>query len=438
MDNEGSGEIQGDLKRKGAFFGMWITCFCEIKGSEFLIYRGTGSVVKKIPILRTTIVDLVDDQNLQFKIQNDDVIEIFLADDESSLSKWMLGLKSIFMIDSDYTLDDFTRHSLLSSKYYGEVALVEKKDTNQLYALKSIYKLRMTDHHKVDSLFKERDIYLKVKHPFIIGLCFTFQSPSMIHFGLEYAAGSDLRFQLQRKKRFSINDTRFYAAELGLALTYLHSNGIIYRDLKPENILVDESGHIKLADFGLSKALGESQNTTTFCGTAEYLAPEVTNRSEYTYKVDWWAYGVVIYELLYGCTPFYDETVLRLYNNINNCVLVFPPDADPDVKDFISKFINKSQDERMTFDELKNHKFWNGLDFDQILNFEIKPPHVYIVERRVVEPPCGTSPAASESNYQASFSDNEIFQGFSFSAPNNGSIAIENSPSLMFQMSPIF
>ena len=145
----------------------------------------------------------------------------------------------------------------------------------------------------------ERQVLLGSKHPFVVSLHYAFQSPERIYFVLDYVNGGELFYHLRKKVRFSEKETRFYAAELILALDHLHELGFIYRDIKPENILLDSQGHLKLTDFGLSKAVGEDK-TNTLCGTAQYLAPEVIMRRDYNKMVDWWGLGILIFEMAVG------------------------------------------------------------------------------------------------------------------------------------------
>jgi len=178
---------------------------------------------------------------------------------------------------------------------------------------------------QVMNIFTERGILAKLNHPFIVSLQFAFQSKTKLYFVMDYCAGGDFFGFLKIKRKFTESETRFYAGEIALALDCLHKNNIVYRDLKPENMLLDQTGHIKMTDFGLSKNLSNENLMKTFCGSTTYLAPEVIVRKSreagYTKAVDWWSFGVMFYEMLTGLPAFYDRNtqlnyVKIMYSNI--------------------------------------------------------------------------------------------------------------------------
>ncbi len=156
---------------------------------------------------------------------------------------------------------------------------------------------------------------LGVKHPFVVSLHYAFQSPERIYFVLDFVNGGELFYHLRKKVRYTESKIKFYAAELILALDHLHNMGFIYRDIKPENILLDGDGHVKLTDFGLSKAVGDD-STNTLCGTAQYLAPEVILRKPYNKMVDWWGLGILIFEMAVGTPPFNHKSNMIVMNDI--------------------------------------------------------------------------------------------------------------------------
>jgi serine/threonine protein kinase len=218
---------------------------------------------------------------------------------------------------------------------------------------------------------------MKSQHPFIVHFAFSFQTESKVYLGLEYVAGGELFHHLQQVRRIPIADVRIYIAELSLAINYLHVHGIIYRDLKPENILIDVQGHLKLTDFGLVKQLdSDTETTTTFCGTSEYLAPEVLARRPYSRKIDWWAIGILTYELLVGRTPFYQENKAKMFDAIRNDMPRFPGSFDQATINFILLLIDKDPETRADFDRIRGHPFFGGLDFEKVLAREIKPSYI--------------------------------------------------------------
>jgi len=194
---------------------------------------------------------------------------------------------------------------------FGKVVLVVKKagrDASNLYAMKILHKENVVNKKQVEHTLTERSVLGKMNHPFIVKLHYAFQTDKKLHFVLDYCAGGELFFHLGKAGRFTEEQGRFYAAEMTLALGHLHSHGVVYRDLKPENILFEATGHLKLADFGLSKEGVEStQGSHSFCGTPEYLAPEVLNRTGHGTAVDWWSLGALLYEMLTGLPPWFSQ-----------------------------------------------------------------------------------------------------------------------------------
>jgi serine/threonine protein kinase len=218
---------------------------------------------------------------------------------------------------------------------------------------------------------------MKARHPFIVGFAFSFQTDAKVYLGLEYVAGGELFHHLQKVRRVPVADVRIYIAELSLALIFLHVQGVIYRDLKPENLLIDTQGHIKMTDFGLAKQLdADDETTSTFCGTSEYLAPELVARRPYGFKIDWWALGILTYELLFGQTPFYRENKARMFEAIRTEPLRFPPRADPAVVGFVSALLDKDADARADFARIRGHAFFAGLDFEKVLARQVQPSYV--------------------------------------------------------------
>ncbi|EAY22668.1 AGC family protein kinase [Trichomonas vaginalis G3] len=379
MSEKQVGSYQGTLKKKGSFFGIWNNCYCEVCNSEFIVYKNYESKIieKRIPIgVDTTVAPLEDDKR-KFKIDSPGINTfVFLSESEEVTMEWILAIKSQAINDRTTTMDDFNIISVLGRGYYGKVMLVQKKGTKNLYAIKSIHKARLIQTRKVHTVFSERNILMKVKHPFIVSLSFAFQSMSKFYLGMQYIPGGELFRYLSKVGKLQMSEVRFYAAEIGLALSHLHSNGIIYRDLKPENILLDEEGHIKLTDFGLAKDMSFDSATSTFCGTVEYLAPEIVRREPYGMAIDWWSYGCLVYEFIFGHTPFYDENRAKIFMRIPADQPYYPSDFDPNVSDFINQLLSKDPETRATFDTLKDHPFWEGMDFDEVLERKVEPLYV--------------------------------------------------------------
>uniref|UniRef100_A0A8C9FJG6 SGK1 kinase n=1 Tax=Pavo cristatus TaxID=9049 RepID=A0A8C9FJG6_PAVCR len=261
-----------------------------------------------------------------------------------------------------------------------QVLLARHKAEEQFYAVKVLQKKAILKKKEEKHIMSERNVLLKnVKHPFLVGLHFSFQTADKLYFVLDYINGGELFYHLQRERCFLEPRARFYAAEIASALGYLHSLNIVYRDLKPENILLDSQGHIVLTDFGLCKENIEHNGTTsTFCGTPEYLAPEVLHKQPYDRTVDWWCLGAVLYEMLYGLPPFYSRNTAEMYDNILNKPLQLKPNITNSARHLLEGLLQKDRTKRLgakeDFMEIKNHIFFSPINWDDLINKKITPP----------------------------------------------------------------
>lgn len=256
---------------------------------------------------------------------------------------------------------------------------VRKRDTSRIYALKTIRKAHIVNRSEVTHTLAERTVLAQVNNPFIVPLKFSFQSIEKLYLVLAFVNGGELFHHLQREGRFNESRSRFYAAELLLALEHLHGFNVVYRDLKPENILLDYTGHIALCDFGLCKLnMTENETTNTFCGTPEYLAPELLLNKGYTKSVDWWTLGVLLYEMLSGLPPFYDENTNEMYRKILQDPLRFGDEFSPDAKDILIRLLHRNPSERLGVNgaqEIKDHPFFiNNIDWKRLQFKKIQPP----------------------------------------------------------------
>ncbi|TGZ82609.1 Pkinase-domain-containing protein [Ascodesmis nigricans] len=283
-----------------------------------------------------------------------------------------------------YGPEDFEVLRLIGKGTFGQVYQVRKKDTGRIYAMKILSKKVIVQKKEVAHTIGERNILVRTAttdSPFIVGLKFSFQTPTDLYLVTDYMSGGELFWHLQKEGRFKEDRAKFYIAELILALEHLHNHGIVYRDLKPENILLDANGHIALCDFGLSKAnLTANATTNTFCGTTEYLAPEVLLDDQgYTKMVDFWSLGVLVFEMCCGWSPFYAEDTQQMYKNIAFGKVRFPRDAlSLEGRNFVKGLLNRNPKHRLgaTYDakELREHPFFADVDWVELQRKNVVPP----------------------------------------------------------------
>lgn len=280
--------------------------------------------------------------------------------------------------------NDFQILKLVGKGTFGQVYQVRKKDTGRIYAMKVLSKKVIIQKKEVAHTLGERNILVRTAttdSPFIVGLKFSFQTPQDLYLVTDFMSGGELFWHLQKEGRFKEDRAKFYIAELILALKHLHQHDIVYRDLKPENILLDANGHIALCDFGLSKAnLTKNDTTNTFCGTTEYLAPEVLlDEAGYTKMVDFWSLGVLVFEMCCGWSPFYAEDTQQMYKNIAFGKVRFPRDAlSTEGRNFVKGLLNRNPKHRLganrDADELIEHPFFADVDWTALGKKNLVPP----------------------------------------------------------------
>ncbi|XP_069036041.1 ribosomal protein S6 kinase alpha-2 isoform X3 [Lepisosteus oculatus] len=319
---------------------------------------------------------------------------------------------------------------VLGQGSYGKVFLVRKikgTDTGQLYAMKVLKKATLKVRDRVRSKM-ERDILAEVNHPFIVKLHYAFQTEGKLYLILDFLRGGDLFTRLSKEVMFTEEDVKFYLAELALALDHLHSLGIIYRDLKPENILLDEEGHIKITDFGLSKeAIDHDKRAYSFCGTIEYMAPEVVNRRGHTQSADWWSFGVLMFEMLTGSLPFQGKDRKETMALILKAKLGMPQFLSPEVQSLLRALFKRNPSNRLGPDgveEIKRHPFFGTIDWNKLYRKEIKPPFKPAVGRPEdtfhFDPEFTSRTPTDSPGVPPSANAHQLFRGFSFVASNLG------------------
>ncbi|XP_058887446.1 microtubule-associated serine/threonine-protein kinase 2-like isoform X3 [Acipenser ruthenus] len=285
--------------------------------------------------------------------------------------------------------EDFENIKLISNGAYGAVYLVRHKETRQRFAMKKINKQNLILRNQIQQAFVERDILTFAENPFVVSMFCSFETKRHLCMVMEYVEGGDCATLLKNIGALSVDMARMYFAETVLALEYLHNYGIVHRDLKPDNLLITSMGHVKLTDFGLSKIGLMSLTTNLYeghiekdarefldkqvCGTPEYIAPEVILRQGYGKPVDWWAMGVILYEFLVGCAPFFGDTPEELFGQVISDEIIWPEEEDalpPEAEDLISKLLRQNPMDRLgtgSAFEVKQHRFFSDLDWNSLL-----------------------------------------------------------------------
>uniref|UniRef100_A0A8C9AYQ6 Ribosomal protein S6 kinase n=1 Tax=Prolemur simus TaxID=1328070 RepID=A0A8C9AYQ6_PROSS len=317
---------------------------------------------------------------------------------------------------------------VLGQGSYGKVFLVRKvkgSDAGQLYAMKVLKKATLKVRDRVRSKM-ERDILAEVNHPFIVKLHYAFQTEGKLYLILDFLRGGDLFTRLSKEVMFTEEDVKFYLAELALALDHLHGLGIIYRDLKPENILLDEEGHIKITDFGLSKeAIDHDKRAYSFCGTIEYMAPEVVNRRGHTQSADWWSFGVLMFEMLTGSLPFQGKDRKETMALILKAKLGMPQFLSVEAQGLLRALFKRNPCNRLGagidgVEEIKRHPFFVTVDWNKLYRKEIKPPFKPAVGRPEdtfhFDPEFTARTPTDSPGVPPSANAHHLFRGFSFVA----------------------
>ena len=388
--------------------------FCKICSSTFSVFTDTA-LIWTIPVDEETKVRELDYG--YFSVSRDSEEKRFLCASVADCKRWVTTFSSLSTPRLNVSMDDFDILSVLGRGFLGKVLLCRRKETSALYAIKTVHKKKLANTGYPQSIVTERNILMMAKHPFIVQLHFAFQTAHKCYLGMEYAPGGDLFYFLEAFGNVKTSDARLYIAEISIALHHLHEMDVIYRDLKPENIMFDAQGHVKLTDFGLAVDLSDKDfHAAEFCGTVQYLAPEVLTRRKYSPASDFWALGCVIVEMLTGLVAFECDSQEELLEAIIKEPPVLPVDMNESAKDLILGLLDKNPEQRYGWEQIRSHPFLALLDWSAVESKRYKPSYIPVV----------TNPE-EPTNFDSGFtreppidsvctSDNSLkFSGFSFS-----------------------
>eukprot|EP01123_Difflugia_compressa_P012971 TRINITY_DN577_c0_g1_i1.p1 TRINITY_DN577_c0_g1~~TRINITY_DN577_c0_g1_i1.p1 ORF type:complete len:474 (-),score=112.71 TRINITY_DN577_c0_g1_i1:143-1564(-) len=412
MTSSNGNQKAGFIYKEGAQFLNWKKRYLVIEKDRIAYYTRENKKDKKGELLIKNIVRVVPEKGLYkgrsfvFGIHTTVNRTYYIqGSDDENMNSWIAAISALIQQDpaltssngaptslggggsekgdkqdKKMTTEDFKQLKVIGRGGFGRVLLVQKKDSGQVYAMKVLKKAVIAARGEIEHTRTERSVLSKLDHPFLAKLHWSFQSEENLYFIMDFINGGELFHHLAIEKRFTEERAKFYAAEIVSGMEYLHNAGVIYRDLKPENLLLNHQGHIVMTDFGLSKEglHTDDARTATFCGTPEYLAPEIIKGDEYTKAIDWWSVGTLIYEMLTGLPPFYTEDEENMYHKIMTAEIDFSKHHfSPEAQDIIRRFLNRDPVSRLQEpDQIKQHPWFKDIDWDKLESLEIPPPFV--------------------------------------------------------------
>lgn len=378
----------GYLSRQAGIIKLWKRYYYRLDGDELVEYLAeNGRELSRLKLTSKTSILTTPHykEQLIFHISTGSFKNnVYLAENDKAYEQWTSTLKNVCRRKQDgiesVNLEDFDIIKVIGRGTYGKVSLVRHKKSEKLYAMKSMSKRMLHESKNIENVLIEREVLIQNNHPFLVKAHYTFQTETKIFIILDYIPGGEIFSRIKDEGRFSVERAKLYAAEILLGIEHLHKHGLIYRDLKPENLMIDEDGHIKITDFGFTKTniTTSGQTTSTFCGTPEYLAPEVLLQQPYTRSVDWWSFGVILYEMLSGLPPFFDPNPKKMIIGILYDKLLYPRHFDLTTVDLISKLMDRNSKDRLgsgnlDSEEIKSHPFFDDINWDDVLAKRTSP-----------------------------------------------------------------
>jgi serine/threonine protein kinase len=405
--------MQGWLRKQGGSIKTWKKRHCVIKDGALHYSKAPGDRPLGQMGLKGSLIQNHKDPKRKncFEIGTETRLYLLVADTDKEKTEWVTALKaeqariegrgsdssspsktnSVKSDGSSSSLDtpapkkekvdqdSFEPMTVIGQGSFGQVLQVKKKGTDNIYAMKVLNKKNIMERNEAEHAKTEKNVLQKLVHPFLVNLHYSFQTSDKLYFVMDYVNGGELFYHLQKSRKFDEERTRFYCAEICCGIEYLHDSGVLYRDLKPENLLLTGDGHICMTDFGIAKEglHTKDDRTATFCGTPEYLAPEVLEGRGYGKGVDWWSFGTLMYEMLTGLPPFYSQDVQQMYSKIMSAKVKYPDSISADAKDLLQQLLIRDPDTRLSDPKkIKDHPFFSCIDWDKLVAKEVDPPFI--------------------------------------------------------------